>query len=122
MSPSERLSLRRGDYTGFHTYLCALCALCVKHLQLFNLSTFQLLNLDADEARAVQAESAELGLFLVSDGGFFRGGAEILHRLAPFLGLADELVQALAEFLYLQVLERKACVPYTCVFASRSIS
>ena len=48
MSPSERLSLRRGDYTGFHTYLCALCALCVKNLQLFNLSTFQLLNLDAD--------------------------------------------------------------------------
>ena len=44
MSPSERLSLRRGDYTGFHTYLYALCALCVKNLQLFNLSTFQLLN------------------------------------------------------------------------------
>ena len=49
--------------------------------------------LDAHEAGIVHAESAELGIFLVADGGFFRGGAEILQRLAPFLGLADELIK-----------------------------
>ena len=64
--------------------------------------------LDAHEARAVPAEPGELGRFLVADGGHFGCGAEVLHRFAPSLGLADELVQALAELLHLKVLERSS--------------
>ena len=97
-----------------------------QHWKLATLATFSAFHrLDADEAGAVPAELHKLGRFLVADGGFFRGGTEVLHRLAPFLGLADELVQALAEFLYLQsgdFPKAMPFVPYNCVFASRSIS